>query len=195
MCIYCNTDNYRKIYENHIGPIPREVNGRTYDIHHIDGNRDNNNPINLIALSIQEHYDLHFSQKEYNACLRIAAKMKLSPAQLSKLATLNNLNRVADKTHPFLGGKVTRNLNAKTVAEGTHPFLGGKIQQKTAAKRIKAGKHQFLTRPDGSNLQTDRVKNGTHPSQTKIACLCCKKLFSVNVFTKHNDKCKSIKVA
>jgi hypothetical protein len=38
MCIYCTTNNYRKIYENHNGIIPKDSDGRTYEIHHIDGN-------------------------------------------------------------------------------------------------------------------------------------------------------------
>ena len=62
MCIYCGTNKYRKIYESHNGPIPKEDNGRSYEIHHIDGNHFNNDPSNLKAVSIQEHYDIHYSQ-------------------------------------------------------------------------------------------------------------------------------------
>ena len=32
--------NYRKIYEKVYGPIPREDNGRSFEIHHIDGNKE-----------------------------------------------------------------------------------------------------------------------------------------------------------
>jgi len=42
MCIYCGTTKYRKIYEQHNGPIPKGM-----DIHHIDGNHANNDPNNL----------------------------------------------------------------------------------------------------------------------------------------------------
>lgn len=38
---------YRKIYENHFGPIPKDKDGRSYEIHHIDGNRKNNEISNL----------------------------------------------------------------------------------------------------------------------------------------------------
>ena len=69
MCIYCNTTNYRKIYENHYGPIPKEENGRSYEIHHLDGNHHNNDPKNLKAVRIQEHYDIHYSQGDWSACL------------------------------------------------------------------------------------------------------------------------------
>jgi len=60
MTIY-NTTNYRKIYEQYYGPIPRDEQGRSYEIHHIDGNHSNNDPTNLKCVSIQEHYDIHYS--------------------------------------------------------------------------------------------------------------------------------------
>lgn len=72
MCIYCGTTKYRKIYENHVGSIPKDESGRTYDIHHVDGNRENNDPINLIAVSILEHYDIHQTQGDHgNNCKSI----------------------------------------------------------------------------------------------------------------------------
>lgn len=46
-----------------------------YHIHHIDGNRKNNNPENLLCVSPQEHYDIHLKQyketgssKDFAAC-------------------------------------------------------------------------------------------------------------------------------
>lgn len=54
--------NYRKIWESVNGPIPKDERGVTYDIHHIDGNRKNNNIINLICVSVEEHYQIHLKQ-------------------------------------------------------------------------------------------------------------------------------------
>ena len=31
--------DYRKIYEAHYGPIPKDSDGKTYEIHHLDGIR------------------------------------------------------------------------------------------------------------------------------------------------------------
>jgi hypothetical protein len=76
------TANYRKIYEEHYGPIPTDSSNRTYDIHHIDGNRQNNDPSNLIALSVQAHYDIHYAQGDYGACLKIKRDMKLSKEEM-----------------------------------------------------------------------------------------------------------------
>src|ERR1035437_2140732 len=99
MCIYCGTKYYRKIYESHYGPIPKDDIGRTYDIHHLDKNRDNNSPDNLQALSIKDHYDIHYTQENWAACRLIAIKMKKSPEEVSRLASLAARKQVADGTH------------------------------------------------------------------------------------------------
>jgi hypothetical protein len=104
MSIYTGK-NYRKIYESHFGPIPKDENGRSYEIHHIDGNRKNNDPNNLQCLSIQEHYNIHFSQSDWGACYLIARKMKLSPEELSAMAKKVNQQRIQLGEHQFCGDK------------------------------------------------------------------------------------------
>ena len=42
--------NYRKIYQDHFGQIPIDNLGRSYEIHHIDGNRTNHSLVNLRML-------------------------------------------------------------------------------------------------------------------------------------------------
>ncbi len=50
--------NYRRIYEKHYGvKIPKD-----YDIHHIDEDRENNDPSNLLALPRQLHRKWHFAK-------------------------------------------------------------------------------------------------------------------------------------
>jgi len=56
--------NYRKLWEQTHGQIPKDEKGRTYDIHHIDGNRKNNSIENLICLSLEDHYKIHLKQFE-----------------------------------------------------------------------------------------------------------------------------------
>ena len=64
--------SYRKIYKQYYGEIPVDADGRSFEIHHIDGDHSNNNPLNLKAVSIQEHYDIHYSQGDWYACLLIS---------------------------------------------------------------------------------------------------------------------------
>ena len=214
--------NYRKIYESHYGPIPNDENGRTYDIHHIDGNHSNNDPTNLKAVTIQEHYDAHYIRKEWYACSLIAFRMKLSPAELSNLNTELQLKRVADGTHPFLGGEISRKHNQERLLNKTHHLLkrtdGTSIASDRAEKGLlpiqlatKDGKNPWQKRVDGSSFQQDLVKlgkhhllggsiqkkqidDGTHPSKIKVSCLCCKKIFSKNAYSQHHGiKCKQYK--
>jgi hypothetical protein len=74
--------NYRKIWENANGVIPLDENGVTYDIHHIDGNRNNNAIDNLIAVSRKEHYNIHYKQQDWSACILIRKRLNLSKDEI-----------------------------------------------------------------------------------------------------------------
>jgi uncharacterized Zn-finger protein len=98
MCTYCGTTKYRQIYENHVGPIPKDATGRSYEIHHIDGDRNNNTVSNLIAVSLQEHYDIHFTQGDYNACrLMRIQRMDYTVAELADLNSKAKKGKVSVK--------------------------------------------------------------------------------------------------
>ena len=81
---------YRKIYESVHGPVPREENGRRYEIHHIDGDDSNNDIGNLVAVTLQEHYDIHLSQGDFMACRIMAGKLNKSPEEMSALISGEN---------------------------------------------------------------------------------------------------------
>jgi predicted transposase YbfD/YdcC len=69
--------NYRKLWEKHYGTIPKDDKGRSYEIHHIDGNRKNNSLSNLRCISIEEHYSIHKEQQDEIACHAIRLRMKI----------------------------------------------------------------------------------------------------------------------
>jgi hypothetical protein len=81
---------YRKIWEKVNGPIPKDHLGRTYEIHHIDGNRKNNDISNLMCVSIEEHYKIHLNQKDYAAACMVAERLDLQKQELDKLYRLNS---------------------------------------------------------------------------------------------------------
>ena len=130
---------YRKIWSDAFGEIPVDELGRSYHIHHIDGNRENNALENLKCLSLQEHYELHLAQGDFGAATRLAAKLELSGADLSELARQENLKRIAAGTHNFLDSKWHTQENLRRVANGTHPFLGGEVQRRTGAANGRKG--------------------------------------------------------
>jgi len=85
--------NHRKIWISHNGPIPKDKNGISYDIHHIDGNKANNSIENLKCVTIQEHYDIHLKQGDWLACQAILARIDIDGASISKVASLAQRKR------------------------------------------------------------------------------------------------------
>jgi hypothetical protein len=78
------TKIHRKIYEDYYNVrLSSDV-----EIHHIDSNHSNNNINNLKVVSIQEHYDIHHLQGDWAACLLMSHRMKLTPEEKSRLASL-----------------------------------------------------------------------------------------------------------
>jgi hypothetical protein len=78
------TKKHRRIYEDYYNiRLPIDI-----EIHHIDGNHDNNDISNLMPVTIQEHFDIHKSQGDYAAAFRIAQRMEVSQEEKSKLASL-----------------------------------------------------------------------------------------------------------
>ena len=184
MKTYTTKRNYRQIYEQHHGPIPRDKNGRAMEIHHIDGNHNNNNINNLKLVTIEEHYQIHYDQGDYGAAWLIAGKMTLNPQEQSILAKKANQQRIDDGTHNFLDSKMQRKAALKRIEEGTHPwtdkkaqkeraikrttegknpFSGGEIQRKSNIKRLEEKTHNFLNGEMQRKTALKRVKDGTHP--------------------------------
>jgi hypothetical protein len=79
--------DYIKIWKQNYGEMPKDSDGRTYEIHHIDGNHSNNCIENLNCISIKEHYDIHYNNGDYGACVMIARRMNMSPEYISKIQT------------------------------------------------------------------------------------------------------------
>jgi hypothetical protein len=125
------TREYRKIYVQHHGEIPKDSQGRSYDIHHIDGDYTNNDLSNLLALSIEEHYNLHKSQRDWGAVWALAKRLRLSQAEKSAVVRNMNLARARNGTH-------WSQINSKN---GTHPFQNPKFQRKMMDKCLANGTH------------------------------------------------------
>jgi len=117
------TKKYRRIYEDaHNVRLSSSM-----DIHHIDGNHFNNDIENLKLVTLQEHYDIHYSQGDYAAAFRIAQRLGVSKEEKSRLASL-----AATKTNKE--GKCGFKLGHASTAGK----IGGKIGG-TYAKENKTG--------------------------------------------------------
>lgn len=202
---------YRKIYESHYGPIPKDQFGRSLEIHHIDGDHNNNDISNLKLVTIEEHYQIHLEQEDYGACLIMSHRMKISPEEKSKLASNFQTNRVRNGMHPWSGAEHNRYL----VESGQHPFLNKEAARKRNLKRIAEGKHNLIgdTNPvhqlialgqhhfQTNNPSTQMIQNGTHhflnnhPNKIQITCPHCGKTGgAINMKRYHFDCCKTLKI-
>ena len=187
MCIYCGTPKYRKIYENHHGSIGTDSNGRRMEVHHIDGNHSNNNPTNLTLVTINEHYNIHYAQEDWEACLALTRRMKISADEMSKLCSQLNYKRVEQGMHPFMTRADGSSLQKDRVKAGTHHFLGSDITRRRNLKAVEDGTNPFL----GPNNTRKQLENGTHPSQLKVCCIGCKIVTGIGMHKKyHGNKCK-----
>jgi hypothetical protein len=155
---------YRKIYERHYGPIPVDADGRTYEIHHIDGDHTNNDPSNLTAVTLQEHYNIHYKQGDYNACVLMSFRMNLTPEELSEIRSKAAYERVANGTHPWTDKERMKKQNQKRTAEGKNAF-------------------------SNPNIVKQQMLDGTHWTKKKITCLGCKNETNVTMFNKWHTKC------
>ncbi len=199
------SSKYRRIYENTFGPIPKDEEDRSYEIHHIDGNHSNNAISNLQAVSITEHLNIHLAQGDWAAAMRISAKMKIPPSVVSALSKMSNEERLKNGTHNIIG------LSKKRVIDGTHNFLGPDTNKKRldngthnlvgdknpTHQRIAEGTYHFLGE---SNPTHSRIANGTHnflsnnpnKDMPKLTCPHCGKEGGRNLMKRyHFDNCKS----
>ena len=127
---------YRKIWENHYGPISKDIQGRSLEIHHINGDHNDNRIENLKLVTIREHYDIHYNQKDYAACHLIAQRMAKDPKELSKIISDLNKKRVG-KLNPFYGkthSEKTKKIISEKNSGVNHPFWGKK--RPDTAKKI-----------------------------------------------------------
>ncbi|HET8688737.1 MAG TPA: HNH endonuclease signature motif containing protein [Methanosarcina sp.] len=171
---------YREIWSNYYGPIPKDDLGRSFEIHHIDGDHSNNDITNLKCVSLQEHYDIHYAQGDYGACLLITRKLKLTSEELSNLAKLNNQKRIADGTHNLLRRADGTSHASDRVAAGTHNFQSEefkKLTQERQQNRVKKGTHNFL----GAENNKKRIEEKSHnfvtnnPANVVWICEVCSK--------------------
>jgi hypothetical protein len=194
MCIYCGTNKYRKIYESHFSPIPKDEEGRSYEIHHLDGNRNNNSLDNLKCVSIQEHYDIHYSQGDWAACLIMSDRMKICPKEKSKISKMLAEKQIELGKHVFMKREDGTSLASDKVANGTSYFLteehkrNQKIEQEA---KLAMGIHPFQEKDSLRKLYKNSIEQGTHPTCQIWTCNNCGKTGKgkSNYSRWHGDNC------
>lgn len=175
--------NYRKIWEEKYGKIPNDDEGRPYEIHHVDGNKNNNAIENLVCVTIKEHYDIHYKQQDYGACVMIAKRMNLPANYLSEIQK--------GKKRPGVGGvkkgtvpwnKGIKGYSVNLSEEGKNKKIeilkkNAKIKDNIAEKiRADYDKKIELNNEDIGKV----MKNGKIMSYERAFCLLYSKLYDVS---------------
>jgi hypothetical protein len=171
------TTDYRELWIHHNGPIPKDDQGRSFEIHHINGNRNDNRLENLKCVSIQEHYDIHLKQGDLGACTLIANKLNMSAEEISHLAIANNRRRAMNGSHPWLKDNVK-----KKECPWCH---------KSFAPTLYSLFHGDYCRSNPNALARKQCKpHRPHKPIQKRHCQWCHRWFNPNIYAQfHGDKC------
>jgi hypothetical protein len=130
--------NYRKIWENANGAIPKDELGRSYEIHHIDGNRENNDLNNLMCVSIEQHYQIHYEQGDYSSANLIAQKIGSG-----NFSGWNHSETIKQKMSEAAKGKVFTEEHRRKMSETRK---GKKHSEETKRKMSEAKKRKVFTK-------------------------------------------------
>ena len=172
--------NYRKLYESVHGKIPKDDLGRSYEIHHIDGNHKNNSIENLICISIEEHYNIHFFQGDYNASNLVAKRMNLP-----HLIVVGFKSPHSEEAKQNMRKPKSSRENYKKPKSLIH---------REAIRAVRLG----TTRSESTKLKLSLCKIGKTPSQnlTKAICpFCNKEGQRIAMKRWHFNNCKQKEVA
>ena len=175
--------SYRKIWEKTYGLIPKDINGRSYEIHHIDGNHKNNSIENLKCMTIKEHYDEHYKNGDYGACVMIAKRMGLPHDYIS------NIQRGVKR--PGIGGvkKGTIPWNKNITGYKLNTTEDGKIKKILSVKKrsiisdndAEIIRKLFLEKIEVLNENIGKtMKNGKIMSYERAFCLEYSKIYKVS---------------
>lgn len=110
---------YRTLWERTYGPIPEG-----YEIHHIDGERKNNSIDNLICVSIEEHYDIHYKQGDFLACSIMTKRMNLTKEERKEIHRKAMVARdQTGKKNPMYGRSAITENNMKWYHKDGHETM------------------------------------------------------------------------
>lgn len=89
--------NYRKLWEEENKcKIPDD-----YEIHHIDGNHENNQIENLKLVSILEHLEIHKKQKDWGAVKSILMRLEHTKDEMIEASSKLQISLLSEGKHNF----------------------------------------------------------------------------------------------
>lgn len=156
--------SYRKIYqEYHKCSLLPGV-----DVHHIDGNKNNNDIKNLQAVTLEEHYSIHLAQGDYGAAQAVLLRIENPElrSRLAELASLHQKELLEKGLHNFQlmtkerRSQISKNTMAKRLAAGKGAFIiEDTVENSRRAGLASAAKKAGFLNTDSENHGSKHVKN------------------------------------
>lgn len=184
--------HYRQIWEQANGPIPVDEQGRSYEIHHIDGNRKNNNLSNLKCVTIEEHYNMHLCQKDYYAAWIIGQRLNRNIKELDEIKKQMSLAKKG-KPSSFKGKKHSDKSKEKMSAAAKRRGIPEERQKRMALARVGIKRGPFS---DEHKAKLSASHKGIPNSRKGISygivkCPYCNKVGGAPGMKKHHfNNCK-----
>ena len=119
--------HYRTIWIRAFGKIPKDEHGRSYEIHHINGNHKDDRLENLECIPAQLHFERHLELGDPFGAMLIARRLGKSPKELS------DIQRGAKRSLETCK-KISEAKKAQFAAGLTASFKGKKHTEETRAK-------------------------------------------------------------
>lgn len=186
-----------KVWKKHFGEIPKDSDGRSFEIHHVDGDASNNNIDNLVCVSIAEHYQIHKSQCDWGAAFMIARRMDIPPSDIAEIARMGTLKRISEGKHNFQDPNFPRSLDHNigfVVAIDTRTQTTVRISKEDFEKYdyyigVNAGRKQNKVH---SNRGHNKGKTWSHVNkeQPKKCRYCDFQGRASHLSRYHNERCK-----
>lgn len=172
-------------------PIPKG-----WHIHHVDGNHENNDPLNLICVSPYVHWCIHFLQGHPFAAAQgfITVASEKRAAAGSKGMRVANKNMFSAGTHPSQRGtsgfwtmdvQKRRESGLKGAQSPSNPFVSGAAGRASKESPNAAYKHGRAGFQVTCGRNADR---GRRSSQQKYRCARCDRVGRGSSMKYHADK-------
>jgi len=180
---------YRKIWKEKNGPIPVDENGQSYEIHHINGDAQDNDLTNLRCVSIREHFDIHLAQGDNAACAKILLRMATTPEEYEEkvqMFTLKGENHpMWGKTHTEEAKKKIGKSSSERNSGENNPLYGKKHSDESLQKmrNNRKGKGTGPRSKETRKRMSEGVPEHTCPH-------CGKTARGSSMFRWHFDNCK-----
>jgi hypothetical protein len=185
--------HYRQIWEQVNGTIPNDEQDRPYEIHHIDGNRKNNDLSNLKCVTVEEHYNIHLQQKDYYAAFIIGQRLNRSIEELDEIKKQMSLAKKG-KPSSFTGKKHSEESKRKMSESAKQRGIPEERQKRMALARIGVKRGPFSDEHKAKLSASRKGKPNKHKGHCygTTTCPYCGKTGGVPGMKKHHFKnCKN----